>query len=1071
MKKYKLLKSFIRCCKGAISVFLSLMLTGVCSLSALVIEAGRYKTAQQVFDEAAITSALSSLANIDSTLQKRFGLYGVKTKDGKDSTTEEYMKLNSDFESTGVSALYNLKNTDANWTFDLANYSVLERQILEHEKYRAPLELIEDFANIDKFIKDLVDDIEKLIPGLKEILDICTAICDIVDGLKALYSLTKTIQQLEMSTVADAPDFSAAFADAAGKAWGKLEEAFGGDGWEDDVAKPSYYKAYNDLNNAISEKVNYLKSHTPAPTPPTGSRPVIDSSNKNKYDELFAVSEVINLMINNGYFDEKGLISGNIDNVYDTVKKASYKNSVSYITNKLTREDLISKINENISEYSFEKISKATTKDGIKSIKESIDQKKNGYYSTYNTQKSAQATWDKKNAAYNEYVEAISSYNTRIDNAVSTLNGVLEKIGTLLSTYKTNYNTAVSALEKATQAVKNLQNAATKLSGAGDWNSGVDITKVDLGGIEIILNKLKKVALDPADEGILFVGNQKDALSTLSGEKVDVNYGSLSSHTDLGKGKMANYKDGQKRYYLTKTEMAVLLATLEGVKISEAYNDQIIGVFDSLRKLQEAFGVLPALFDKECCIKLSSETTSLFPSMNGTRKEADIISSDIDAVRAYLDEAKTLLGSVYNDDIGLVHPDNTSGIGLASEELSTRIGRIADNCQKLSGEQDSLLEKTVNGALGFLGTIFKLFANIGTIIQLIEDFIYVVTHIKDVFTELPSMLGESVLINQFAVTKFSNRLDKVKGETGVGKSFAGGVANSVSPAAQTFSQANLEYIVIGGTSEASNQQACFNRIMALRMINNAILIASDEVWMELIGACNILAPVVFILLMYYESNIDMNLLIKLKMKVPLIKTSLVLSIESTKTESLEVFEKTSEELTVIATDDSINIDYTYSSETSYYYQSTTEYNIGLSGNNGDKLGTIEDDLGILGDDNSSQLNQFYAQKELSQNTKNLLEGLEKGKLKLEYRNYLFLFMLLQSNRQKVMRMADLIQMELRYKEYSGGKKPTLLLQDYHTFVRVNSNASLNSVLPIISLGKDGKNKTGWNLNTIKYVGY
>ena len=113
MKKNRFFKKFIKCSKGAISVFLSLMLTGVFSLSALVMEAGRYKTAQQVLDEAAITSALSSLANLDSTLQKRFGLYGVKTKDGKDSTTAGYMKTNSDFDATGLSSLYKLNNTEA----------------------------------------------------------------------------------------------------------------------------------------------------------------------------------------------------------------------------------------------------------------------------------------------------------------------------------------------------------------------------------------------------------------------------------------------------------------------------------------------------------------------------------------------------------------------------------------------------------------------------------------------------------------------------------------------------------------------------------------------------------------------------------------------------------------------------------------------------------------------------------------------------------------------------------------------------------------------------------------------
>ena len=1040
MKKNKFFKKFIKCSKGAISIFLSIMLTGVCSLSALIMEAGRYKAAKQVLDEAAITSALSSLANLDSTLQSRFGLYGVKTKDGVDSTTAGYMDINSDVGAKGVSLLYNLSSTEANWTFDLANYSVLERQILEHEKYRAPIEMLEEFAELEQQISKLVKNIEKLIPGLEQMLDIGTAICDIVEGLKGLYSLTKTIQQLEMSTVAGAPGFSEKFAEAAGKVWGELEEFFGGEDWTDDVAEPSYYEAYNALVEAINAKVNYMNEHSPAPQAPTTTRPSVNGNLKTKAEEMSAVAFVLQTMVDEGYFNDNGLVSGDISELYTKFQKSEHKSKLTYITKNMSRSDLLNRINQTLSSNGISQLSNKSSTANVESAITSVSSKGSQYSSSYSSQVSAQSAWDSKNKAYNDYVSSLSTYNTSIDSAITDLKNALNKIGPLLNSYKSNYSAAITGLEKATQAISNLQNATSILQGNGSWQ-GANVTKLDLGGLDTILNELKKVAMGPADEGIRFVADQKLALDSLKGENIGADFGSLSSHENLGKGKMANYGDSD-RYYLTKTEMAVLLATLEGVAITKTYNSQLLSVIESLKKLQQAFSVLPALFDPECCMVLSDATTSLFPSKTGTRSEADIITTDVDAVRSYLDDARALLGSIYDDDIGLVHPDNTSTIGMDSEELATRMGRIADNCQKLSGEQDSLLGKAVSASLGFIATIFKLFLNISTIVQLIEDLIYVVTHIKDVFTELPSMLGESVLINQFAVSKFSNRLNKVKGETGVGKSLGGTGAKSVPAAAQTFSQANLEYILIGGNSEASNQQACFNRIMTMRMINNALLILSDATWMELIGACNILAPVVFILLMYYESNIDMNLLVKLKLKIPLIKTSLILSIESLTPEGMDDLDTVS-----------------------------NDFAISFSEANSKNLDIIVNDMDILSDSNSSQLEQFYAQQDLSNTTKNLLNGLEKGFLKLDYKNYIFLFMLLQSNRQKVMRIADLIQMELRYKEYSKGTHPTLLLEDYHTFVRVKAKATLNSVLPIISFNKDENKKPGWAINTIKYVGY
>ena len=49
--------------------------------------------------------------------------------------------------------------------------------------------------------------------------------------------------------------------------------------------------------------------------------------------------------------------------------------------------------------------------------------------------------------------------------------------------------------------------------------------------------------MEPADEGIRFVADQKLALDSLKGENVGIDFGSLSSHENLGKGKMANYGD------------------------------------------------------------------------------------------------------------------------------------------------------------------------------------------------------------------------------------------------------------------------------------------------------------------------------------------------------------------------------------------------------------------------------------------------------------------------------------------------------------------------------------------------
>ena len=133
---------------------------------------------------------------------------------------------------------------------------------------------------------------------------------------------------------------------------------------------------------------------------------------------------------------------------------------------------------------------------------------------------------------------------------------------------------------------------------------------------------------------------------------------------------------------------------------------------------------------------------------------------------------------------------------------------------------------------------------------------------------------------------------------------------------------------------------------------------------------------------------------------------------------------------------------------------------------------FDEDFRVVADKNKSSLNKYYATKEVSEQTKAIIDNLEEGLCKIDYKTYMFMFMLFIPNRLKVQRIADLIQMELRYEQqYKKSVPATVLLRDYHTFVRVETHATLNSVLPVISLGKDGINKAGWKLDAVKYVGY
>ena len=1059
MKK-RIKKRITKVCRGSISILLSLLLTGICSLTALVMEAGRYRTADQIMDDAAINSAMSLIADFDSTLQKRFGLYAVKSRNGEGGDISKYMSANSDSDASGMSFLYNLIDSKASWKYDLANYSVLERQMLEYEKYRAPAELAEELFNIDKIIKELKEKIEKMIPMLENLLEVVDAACDLLDALKELYTLYKTIQQIEASIFDGKGGFENTVNQLFGKGWEAIETGFfNGKKWE--TADPSYYISYRALNKAIGNKIDYMNSHNPAPQPPAGDRPSVDDINRINAETLEAYYAVLSYAVNNGYFDANGLVDADakIDDLVKDTDISSKMSYLSFLNKDMTRSAMVSEMANAISGWNVGSFSATSNRTDVSSICSAVNNNASNSRSTYSGQVNAQNSWDQKNKAYNEYQEKLKEYNEAIDTEKKNLTNALTTIAGELGTYKGSVEKCKEAVQKAVNAVQKMKDNVTELKGDGDW-SAEDISKID-DVFQTLINMLTTSILDNANEGMDFIANQKAALEDVSGEKIDTSYGKLADHKNLDTGKM-EYESGG--YYLSKTEMSEKLIIIGGLSICRNMESQLISVMNCFKQLQQAFSVIPALFDPECVANLDPATTNLFPSKTGTNSEENN-EEDLASIEAYLNDARSKLGAIYEEDIGLVDPNNVSESDLMNEELTERISRIADTMQEISGDQDSILAKVL-----IIPVLVKIVTMAPKLVQLIEDVIFVSQHIGEVLLMLPQHLGESVLLNQYAVSNFSNRLDKVKGEQGVGRRLLG-IGGEVRKDTQTFSQANLEYILAGGTNEAINQEACFNRIFALRLINNAILIALDSDWMEIISACNFLAPVVFLVLLYIESNMDMNLLIKLKMEIPLIKTKLILSfdhlaeITESLTEVVEIEEFDYED------EDCVYSYYSEKYEQTYTFTYEEWRELGLETTLEETGEVINKDTDIVLDKNASALSKYYATKEVNEETQKVLNNLEEGLFKLDYKSYLFLFMFFQSNRLKVKRMADLIQMELRYTQMYQKANPDVLLSDYHTFVRVQADGTLHSVLPVISLGKNGINKAGWKLTSVKYVGY
>lgn len=99
------------------------------------------------------------------------------------------------------------------------------------------------------------------------------------------------------------------------------------------------------------------------------------------------------------------------------------------------------------------------------------------------------------------------------------------------------------------------------------------------------------------------------------------------------------------------------------------------------------------------------------------------------------------------------------------------------------------------------------------------------------------------------------------------------------------------------------------------------------------------------------------------------------------------------------------------------------------------------------------------------------EFIVKGYDATNYRDALALALWFVPNSDKMLRVADLIQLEMRYRErYVEKVSASFLLNEQNTFCRVKCTGSLNAILPVISLS-DGAAVDGADIASIKYIGY
>lgn len=151
MKRINKLLSPINGIRGAISLFMAVLMTPFLTIAMLLVETGRYNSAVSVLDEALGVSSVSTLANNDEYLHSRWGLLAVSQQKDLSKMYEEYLSVNSEIMGDSIS----VDKVEVEGLYSLWDTDVLKYQILEYSKLNAPAKLINNFGNFDVLIKQL----------------------------------------------------------------------------------------------------------------------------------------------------------------------------------------------------------------------------------------------------------------------------------------------------------------------------------------------------------------------------------------------------------------------------------------------------------------------------------------------------------------------------------------------------------------------------------------------------------------------------------------------------------------------------------------------------------------------------------------------------------------------------------------------------------------------------------------------------------------------------------------------------------------------------------------------------
>lgn len=416
------------------------------------------------------------------------------------------------------------------------------------------------------------------------------------------------------------------------------------------------------------------------------------------------------------------------------------------------------------------------------------------------------------------------------------------------------------------------------------------------------------------------------------------------------------------------------------------------------------------------------------PSKKSNSHDMSNVISDENYVTQQLEKTENISQEIgYNTDYVNPTIDNSS---LA---LSDKIDNLGQKGNAIINTASDMVNYLSNfELLNFLRSIVKILLNI-------VEFLVAIIEVIDAFvaqffnaSSLLELIYRKLMIADYAAMMFPNRTsDYAVGTDGLGnkwKSRASGwsVSNDTAITVRdtdNFSLARAEYIFGGSTDELINQTYVYGVMYGLRALSNVFPTVTNKIILDLVktvppfGAiAAIIIGFVFLLL---ETIVDMVLICYGRLKLPLIKKDLWCFTAEGAKELMKKFKK-------------------------------------MTNIMGKQLETK------LKEDVAGNPNGRNGKTYIEEANDKFVENLEIGYW--GYTDYLRLMFTFSSERKMLLRMADLIQLEMAK---STGNQYNMT--EKYTYLRIKAKAKYKAIMPIPFI--TNANSEFLTINKIYYMGY